>query len=526
MSTKLIKKHKFIIDIEEIHEFILTNDALSFLIQLHEKFNPIRLKLLEARKKKQSSLNSGQTFSFLNETQQIREDLSWKIPPLPEILKKRWVELTGPTDKKMLINALNSGADVYMADFEDSNAPTWKNMIEGQINLFDAIRKKISFQNEEGKIYKLNDSNSVLFVRPRGLHLNEKHFLIGNEEISASFFDFGLYFFHNASELIERKLGPYFYLPKLESHLEAKLWNDIFIFAQKMLNIPHGTIKATVLIETIPAAFEMDEILYELKDHSAGLNAGRWDYIFSIIKKFQMSQLCLPDRAQITMNVPFMKAYSNLIVKTCHKRNVSAIGGMSAFIPNRKDPEVTEKALKKVIEDKQREVDQGFDGTWVAHPDLIPIAREVFYKRLKEKANQIDFEPSLDVQSKDLLNFNMEAEGVTDEGIKENIYICLKYLTSWFNGIGAVSIHNLMEDLATAEISRAQLWEWLHHKAKLKNGIVIDSKLIQKKIADVIAIFQEEAQDKNFIKAKNLLEKLIFAESFTEFLSIEAYKEL
>lgn len=526
MSTNLIKDHKFIIDIEKEHQNILTNDAIEFLIKLHNKFNPTRLELLEKRIQKQTALNQGEKFNFLESTKKIREDHSWKISPTPKILEKRWVELTGPTDKKMLINALNSDADVYMADFEDSNAPTWKNMIEGQINLFDAIRKKITFTNEEGKIYSLKDNNPTLFVRPRGWHLTEKHLLINEEEISASLFDFGLYFFHNASDLLHRQSGIFFYLPKLESHLEAQLWNDIFIYSQELLKIPQGTIKATVLIETISAAFEMEEILYALKEHSAGLNAGRWDYIFSIIKKFQETSLSFPDRFQITMAVPFMASYANLLVKTCHKRGASAIGGMSAFIPNRKDPIVTESALKKVIEDKQREVEQGFDGSWVAHPDLIPVVKDVFKEKFKDSPNQIQWIPSIEIAAKELLNFKIDNGMISEKGVKENIYICLKYLSSWFKGRGAVAIHNLMEDLATAEISRAQLWEWLHHQAVLSNGLKIDQNYLQEALKDVITTFTDEEKDENFIKAKMTLENLIFSPTFKDFLSTEAYKEL
>lgn len=511
---------------------ILSDEALAFIAALHRRFNQRRLELLEKRAERQQRINQGEKPSFLKQTEAIRHDIGWVVAQTPPDLQRRWVEITGPTDRKMVINAMNSGADTFMADFEDANSPTWDNLVQGQINLRDAIDGTISFENPDGKKYALNQSHAVLLVRPRGWHLNEKHLLVDGEQISGSLFDFGLYFFHNAHRLQRKGSGPYFYLPKLESHLEARLWNDVFLLAQEMLDVPKGTIRATVLIETILAAFEMEEILYELREHSAGLNAGRWDYIFSVIKKFRrLPGLQLPDRDQITMTVPFMRAYTELLVSTCHKRGAHAIGGMAAFIPNRKDPEVTERALRKVREDKQREVGDGCDGTWVAHPDLVPIAREIFEKKLAPNPNQKDrLRDDVHVKGEDLLNFKIEGGTITEEGVRHNINVALQYLASWLSGRGAAAIYNLMEDAATAEISRAQVWQWINSGSKVTNGPQISkewvSKLIEEELEKIRAFYGEHFHEETFAVARKLFEELVFAKHFIEFLTLPAYQKL
>lgn len=512
---------------------VLTPQAIQFLSKLHKKFNPERLALLDRRKERQRKLDLGELPQFPTSSP-ARRDATWQVAKAPADLQQRWVEITGPTDKKMMINALNSGADVFMADFEDANSPTWENMIEGQQNLTEAVAGTLAFTSPEGKSYKLNPKTAVLMIRPRGWHLHEKHFLIEEQPISASLFDFGLAFFHNAHALLKKGSGPYFYLPKLENHLEARLWNDIFLFAQQELNIPKGTIRATVLLETILAAFEMEEILYELREHSAGLNAGRWDYIFSIIKKFHSrANILFPDRIQITMTVPFMRAYTELLVQTCHKHGAHAMGGMSAFIPSRKDHELNAKALAKVREDKSRESADGFDGTWVAHPDLVPIAHEIFEKALKGKPNQIE-KKRADVQTKaqDLLNFTIPGGTITEEGLRKNISICLQYLHAWLMGTGAVAIFNLMEDAATAEISRAQLWQWVHDaKTILDNGFTLSPELYllfaDQETAKLQALYENDPRAQNKIAlARHLLDHLVLREEFAEFLTLLAYELL
>ena len=505
---------------------ILTPKAQEFLVKLHQNFNYRRLELLKKRAERQKKIDKGENPRFLEKTTAIRKDPQWKVASTPDALQKRWVEITGPTDKKMVINALNSGADVFMADFEDANSPTWKNMIEGQANLTEAISGNLHFKSPEGKEYKLKDQVATLMVRPRGWHLEEKHFRVNNENISASLFDFGLYFFHNAKALIQKGAGPYFYLPKLENHEEARLWNDVFLFAQQELDIPRGTIRATVLLETILAAFEMEEILYELREHSAGLNAGRWDYIFSIIKKFHhRSHLLLPDRDQITMTVPFMRAYTELLVKTCHKRGAHAMGGMAAFIPSRKDIEVNEKALKKVREDKKRESEDGFDGTWVAHPDLVMVAREIFEKALENKPNQKEkLRNDVQVEASDLYHFDVPQGSITEHGVRQCISVSLQYLSSWLSGIGAVGIFNLMEDAATAEICRAELWHWIHHeKTQLLDGRPVTPDLYHQ--------FADEEQSKlsptpELTSARRLLDQLVLSKQFIEFLTLIAYEQI
>lgn len=514
----------------ERYATLLTPAALDFLLGLHTTFNSRRLDLLRQRNSRLELLSEGKGFDYLQETATIRSDKSWKGASIPKDLKRRWVEITGPTDAKMMINAFNSKANVYMADFEDANSPTWDNNIEGQLNLIEAIEGTLTYKNPEGKEYKLEAERATLMVRPRGWHLNEKHAKINNEFLSASLFDFGLFFFHNAHRLIQKGSGPYFYLPKLESHLEARLWNDVFIHAQKTLKIPVGTIRATVLIETIPAAFEMDEILYELRQHSAGLNAGRWDYLFSIIKKFAHdTHFTFPDRSQLTMTSPFMRAYCIDLVRTCHQRGLQAIGGMSAFIPSRRDVAVNEKAMQQVRADKEREVSDGFDGTWVAHPDLVPLAREVIAEGMGGKDSQLqilrqDFIPKASA----LIDFTIPDGKITLNGVISNITITLAYLESWLRGVGAAALNNLMEDAATAEISRAQLWQWLHHSnVTLDNGAAITKELYQTIIDNQVDLLSEGRKDPHkFLEAKEILETLVFSDKFVDFLTIDAYKHL
>lgn len=505
---------------------ILSPSALQFLLDLHQEFNSRRESLLELRYRRQQEIDGGKLPVFLQETEKIRQS-DWAVADCPADLLDRRVEITGPVDKKMIINALNSGANVFMADFEDATSPTWTNLIEGQLNLQASIKRTLSFQNQEGKSYKLKDKLATLLVRPRGWHLVEKHVEIDGKPMSASLFDFGLYFYHNAKELLERQSGPYFYIPKLESHLEARLWNDVFNFAQDALQIPRGTIRATVLIETIMAAFEMDEILYELKEHASGLNAGRWDYMFSMIKKLNnQPDFMLPDRVSVTMSVPFMRAYCDLLVKTCHKRKAHAMGGMAAFIPSRKDLELNERAMAKVREDKQRETGQGFDGTWVAHPDLVTIAKAEFDKILGNKPNQKDkLRSEVSVNPSQLLDAKIEGAQITESGLTNNISVALQYIESWLRGVGAAAIYNLMEDAATAEISRAQLWLWIKRKAKLDDGRSITKELYQEiKKRELDSLLKNGAG--HFKDAAEILDQLVLADKFIEFLTIPAYEYL
>jgi malate synthase len=501
---------------------ILTPEALAFVAKLHRHFNPTRERLLERRAERQADLNDGKLPEFLLDSS-ARGD--WKVAPTPSDLQKRWVEITGPTERKMMVNALNSGASVFMADFEDALSPTWDNVVQGQINLMDAIRRQIDFTSPEGKEYKLKDNIATLLVRPRGWHLVEKHMLVDGQPISASLFDFGLYFFHNVQELGERGSGPYFYLPKLESHLEARLWNDVFNLAQDELGAPRGTIRATVLIETIMAAFEMEEILYELRDHMSGLNAGRWDYIFSVIKKFRRrAEFMLPDRAQVTMTVPFMRAYTELLVKTCHRHGAHAIGGMAAYIPSRRDPEVNERALAKVREDKERESGDGFDGTWVAHPDLVPVAWEAFERVMGDKPNQKErLREDVQMTDKDLVNIQVPGGQITEAGVRLNVNVALQYLNAWLDGNGAAAIYNLMEDTATAEISRAQLWQWLYHEAKLGDGRTFTKDMYRQIRAEELATLGDSAY---YREAAEILDELVLNETFIEFLTFVAYPRL
>lgn len=519
--------------LETGYDEILSPDALAFLGDLHRSFDDRRRELLVLRDERQTALDGGATFDFLPETAAIREG-SWVVGSPPMDLRDRRCEITGPTDRKMVINALNSKARVFMTDFEDSNSPTWSNMIEGQLNLRDAIRRKIDFTApDSGKSYALNEETATLMVRPRGLHLDDRHITVDGQPIAGPLVDFGLYFFHNAEELIQRGSGPYFYLPKLESHLEARWWNDVFVQAQKALGITNGTIKATVLIETIPAAFEMDEILYELRDHSAGLNAGRWDYIFSVIKKHRNTEgLVFPDRGQIGMTVPFMKAYTDLLVATCHKRGAHAMGGMAAFIPSRRDENVNRTAIAKVREDKTREANDGCDGTWVAHPDLVPVATEVFDAVLGARPNQVDKQrPDVDVSAADLLRFEVDGGTITDEGVRLNIDVAIRYIASWLSGTGAAAIYNLMEDAATAEISRSQIWQWVHSGASTKTGTPITPELV-KKVADQecdrvrTEIGHEAYETYRFDDARELFEQVALAPDFPDFLTLPAYDML
>ena len=513
------------------YEEILSRDALTFIEQLEKKFGTRRKELLMKRQQKQTEIDQGKLPSFLPETEYIRKG-EWKIWPLPKDLQDRRVEITGPTDRKMIINALNSGAKVFMADCEDATSPTWQNMIEGQLNLRDAVMRTISFQDPNGKEYKLKDETAVLLVRPRGLHLEEKYMLLDGNPISGSFLDFGLYFYHNARQLITRGSGPYFYLPKIESHLEARLWNDVFTFSESYLEIPRGTIKATVLIETILAAFEMNEILFELKEHSAGLNCGRWDYIFSYIKKLRNQEnVILPDRSQVTMTVPFMRSYSLLTIQTCHRRNAPAIGGMAAQIPVRGNSEANEEAFAKVRADKEREARDGHDGTWVAHPGLVPVALEVFNREMPE-ANQIHStkQQTIQVNANHLLA--VPKGTITEAGVRMNINVGIQYVASWLCGRGAVPLHNLMEDAATAEISRAQLWQWIRHpKGVLDDGRKVTTEMYERlKVEELEKIKQDIGEDAyqkgRFSEAVQLFDELILQDDFVDFLTLPGYENL
>jgi len=511
---------------------VLTAEAIEFVAGLQREFGASRLELLRARDDRQSRFEAGESPDFLIATKTVRES-EWKVASIPKDLRDRRVEITGPTDAKMLINALNSGARVFMADFEDANSPTWANLVEGQANLTDAIERRLGFKSPEGKEYRLNEQVATLLVRPRGWHLDERHLEVGGQPVSGSLFDFGLYFFHNAARLVEKGSGPYFYLPKLESHLEARLWNDVFNYSQDALKIPRGTIRATVLIETILAAFEMEEILYELRTHSSGLNAGRWDYIFSIIKKFRnRPDFVLPDRAQVTMTVPFMRAYTELLVKTCHKRGAHAMGGMAAFIPSRRDAEVNRVALAKVKDDKDREAGDGFDGTWVAHPDLVPTATEAFDRVLGDRPNQLERKrPEVSVTAGQLLDVRVPGGSVSEEGLRLNVSVGIQYIESWLRGVGAAAINNLMEDVATAEISRSQVWQWIRHASKLKEGSAVSPELVREIADDEMAKIRERLGEDlwakgRFADARGVFEEVALAKEFPAFLTLVALKHI
>jgi malate synthase len=505
---------------------VLTPSALEFFLAIHDRFEGKRQELLRARQERQKRTDAGELPHFLPETANIRAG-TWKVATAPRDLEDRRVEITGPAEAKMLINALNCGARVFMADIEDSLSPTWENVIQAQVALQGAVRKTLTVQSGD-KTYRLNEKLATLLVRPRGWHLPEAHLQVDGKAVSASLFDFSFFFFHNAQETLKQGSGPYFYLPKMESHLEARLWNDIFCFAQEKLGIPPGTIRATVLIETIFAAFEMDEILYELRDHAAGLNAGRWDYIFSIIKKLKKSpHHLLPDRSQVTMAVPFMRAYCDLLVKTCHQRGAHAMGGMSAFIPNRKDPEVTENALKKVKEDKEREAKNGFDGTWVAHPDLVAIAQKEFDAVLGAKPNQKhNLRADVKVSAEEILGLTIPGSSVSEAGLRGNILVAIEYLERWIAGVGAAALHHLMEDAATAEIARAQIWQWIHHQVKLADGRIVTNELYISLRDQELKKLKDNARENSsfrYDKAVGILDQLILNQDFPEFLTLLAY---
>ena len=511
---------------------ILTPEALSFAARLQRGFGARREELLATRTERQKDWDAGKLPDFLPETAHIRTDDSWRVNACPPDLQDRRVEITGPVDRKMVINALNCGANTFMADFEDSNTPTWSNQIEGQINLRDAVRRTITMTNEAGKVYQLNEKTAALIVRPRGWHLDEKHVLVDGKPISGGIFDFALYFFHNAKELLARNSGPYFYLPKMESHLEARLWNDIFCMAQDELGIPRGTIKATCLIETLLAAFEMDEILYELKDHSAGLNAGRWDYIFGAIKKLRLNKdFCLAERAQVTMTAPFMRPYCLLLVKTCHARGAFAMGGMAAQIPIKNDPDANNAAMARVKADKQREATDGYDGTWVAHPGLVGIAKAEF-DAVMTTPNQISRRrDDVNVAAKDLLNFGPEGP-ITENGLRMNINVGIQYMGSWLGGNGCVPIFNLMEDAATAEISRSQIWQWIRSpKGKLDDGRKITREMVSALVPQELPKIREYLGDAGWAlgkyeEAAKLFEEMCLNDNFVEFLTLPAYARI
>jgi malate synthase len=511
---------------------VLTPGALAFVADLQRQFGATREALLARRGARRADLAAGASLAFPADTAEVRKT-PWSVALAPHDLQDRRVEITGPVDRKMMINALNSGASVFMADLEDACSPTWANVIDGQAHLMDAVRRTLRFVAADGRRYELAEHLATLVVRPRGWHLTDRHVTVDGGPVSASLFDFGLYFFHNARELVERNTGPYFYLPKLESRFEARLWNDVFNFAQDALGIPRGTIRATVLVETILAAFEMDEILYELREHAAGLNAGRWDYLFSLIKTFrERPEFVLPDRAQVTMAVPFMRAYTDLLVRTCHRREAHAIGGMAAFIPSRRDPEITARATAKVREDKEREAVAGFDGTWVAHPDLVPLAREVFDRALRgpdgmtQPHQKWQKREDVRVGEAELLTVRIDGSAVTEHGLRANVSVGLQYLESWLRGVGAAAINNLMEDVATAEISRTQLWQWLRHGVTLPNNGTITAELYSKvREEELAALVASAGQNSRYQEAAALLDELVLGE-FQEFLTIPAYPHL
>jgi malate synthase len=503
---------------------ILTPEARDFVVELQRRFRPRRDELIARRAERRAQIAATGRLDFLPETADVRA-AEWSVPVAPADLTDRRVEITGPTERKMAINALNSGAKVWLADLEDANTPHWANVIGGQENLYDAVRRTISFDAPDGRHYALREDDVALptiVMRPRGWHLDQRAMVLDDRPFVGALVDFGLYVFHNAAELLARGSGPYFYLPKMESHLEARLWNDVFTHAQEALGIPHGSIRATVLIETIPAAFEMDEILYELRDHASGLNAGRWDYLFSIIKNFRDAgpAFVLPDRAAVTMTAPFMRAYTELLVATCHRRGAFAMGGMAAFIPSRRDPEVNAVALAKVREDKEREAADGFDGSWVAHPDLVPVCREVFDRVLGDRPNQLDRQrPEVSVTAEQLLDVAATPGEVTEAGLRGNVSVALQYLAAWLQGNGAVAINNLMEDAATAEISRSQVWQWVHNGVQLPGGTLITKELVRQILAEETARLGPE-----YAVAAELFERVALADDFADFLTVPAYE--
>jgi malate synthase len=510
---------------------VLTTDALAFVEELQRRFGPTREKLLRARAERRQRLAQGGALDFLEETRDVRES-DWQVAPAPSDLQQRWVEITGPTERKMVINALNCGADGFMADLEDANSPTWHNVVDGQINLRDAIDGTITYTGSDARHYELGPQLATLLVRPRGWHLSERHLLVDDEPVAGALFDFGLYFFHCAPRLVSKGSGPYFYLPKMESHREARLWNEVFCWSQDALGIPRGRVKATVLIETLPAAFEMDEILYELREHSAGLNAGRWDYIFSAIKCFpDRPEYLLPDRAAVTMTVPFMRAYAELLAATCHRRGAHAIGGMAALIPSRRDEEANEKALAGVRADKEREVKQGYDGTWVAHPDLVPVAREVFDKGLGGRSHQLERRPEVELSASDLLDLASTPGEITEQGLRTDVSVGFQYVSFWLGGRGAAAINSLMEDAATAEISRAQIWQWVRHGATLEDGRTVTADLVREVLDQETAKIREQVGEETWgagrpRETREIFERVALSEELIEFLTLVAYEYL
>jgi len=518
----------------ERSEQILTEEALTFLAELQERFGPTREELLKARGTRRAEVSKTGRLDFLEDTREVREG-DWRVADAPADFQERRVEITGPTERKMAINALNSGAKVWLADLEDANTPHWANVIGGQVNLHDAVRRTIELTTPQGKHYTLKDPDGIptIVPRPRGWHLDEEHLQLGGKPLVGALVDFGLYFFHNAKELLERGSGPYFYLPKMESHLEARLWNDVFTFAEERVGIAHGTVRATVLIETIPAAFEMDEILYELREHAAGLNAGRWDYLFSIIKYFRDAgpSFTLPDRNAVTMNAPMMKAYSDLLVQTCHKRGAFAIGGMAAFIPS-KDPKVNEEAFAKVRADKEREANAGFDGSWVAHPGMVELCKEVFTAKLGDEPNQLGvLREDVKVSADDLLNASATPGELTLDGLRGNVSVGIQYLAAWLGGNGAAGINNLMEDAATAEISRSQIWQWLNNEAQLASGEKVTKELVTSVVDEEYAALQAAVGDDastagHLEAARRLFFECAVDPDFPDFLTLPAYEEV
>jgi malate synthase len=511
---------------------VLTTDALAFVEELQRRFGPTRAQLLQARAERRQRLAQGGTLDFLEETHDVREG-DWQVAPAPADLQQRWVEITGPTERKMTINALNSGADGFMADFEDANAPTWRNMVDGHINLRDAIDGTITHEGSDGRHYELGPHPATLLVRPRGWHLPERHLAVNGEPVAGALFDFGLYFFHCAPRLVRNGSGPYFYLPKMESHREARLWNDVFCWAQDALDIPRGTIKATVLIETLPAAFEMDEILHELREHSAGLNAGRWDYIFSAIKCFpDRPEYVLPDRVEVNMTVPFMRAYTELLAATCHRRGAHAMGGMAALIPSRRDEEANEKALAGVRADKEREVKQGYDGTWVAHPDLVPVAREVFERGLNGRPNQLERQrEDVEVSAEELLDIASTPGHITEGGLRTDVNVGFQYISFWLGGRGAAAINSLMEDAATAEISRTQIWQWVRHGASLEDGRTVTADLVCEVLDEETARIHKAVGDETWqagrpAETREIFQRVALSQELIEFLTLPAYEYL
>ena len=514
-------KIEFTAPVVGAHAEILTPEAVEFLGVLSAAFEHRRQELLARRKQRQDEVDAGHLPDFLPSTAAIRSQ-QWTVAPIPADLTDRRVEITGPVDRKMIINALNSGASVFMADFEDANSPTWSNNLDGQVNLRDAVNRTIEFTSPEGKAYKLNDKIATLLVRPRGWHLEEKHLRVNGAAISASLFDFALYFFHNAKNLVAHGTGPYFYLPKMESHLEARLWNDVFNFSQDALGIPRGTIRATVLVETIFASFEMDEILWELRDHSSGLNCGRWDYMFSFIKKFRNHpNFLLPNRAEVTMERHFMKSYVDLLIQTCHRRNIHAMGGMAAQVPIKNDPAANQQAIDKVRADKLREVKAGHDGTWVAHPGLVPVAKEIFDEHMKSPNQIFRKREEVRVSAKDLLE--VPTGTITEAGLRWNIDVGLQYVEAWLRGLGCVPIYNLMEDAATAEICRAQVWQWIRHSAKLDDGRAVTPEMVGSATAQQLSKLKSQFGPGRFDDAAKVFEQMMTSAEFPEFLTLIAY---